>query len=271
MPATAAALTTARLRPGVAVARRDDGHLQVGLDAPLRLVVPDGSVARVLLRRLADGIATAPTDAEGAALWRSLEAAGLLVDPEAPPALALVHGRDAVRRSRARSAARVHLDGVAASVRGASRLVAAAGLALATSSGASDVTLVLGAGPVRRRRVDALVREGRPHLVVEPGPLGWAVGPFVVPGSTACLRCVDAARTERDPRRPVVLDQMDDIVVPPEPVGETLATAWAVRDLAAWADGDEPGTWSATVTFGPSGPPRRAEWRRHPHCGCSWG
>ena len=36
----------------------------------------------------------------------------------------------------------------------------------------------------------ALIQDGRTHLVVSGSSIGWEVGPLVVPGRTACLRCL---------------------------------------------------------------------------------
>ena len=46
---------------------------------------------------------------------------------------------------------------------------------------------------------------GVPHLLLTVSADGVRPGPFVVPGVTACLRCLDAHRSERDPRRATVL------------------------------------------------------------------
>ena len=45
----------ALLRPGVLVTRRDDGHLQVGLDPALAVITPDLPETRAFLRGLAQG------------------------------------------------------------------------------------------------------------------------------------------------------------------------------------------------------------------------
>jgi bacteriocin biosynthesis cyclodehydratase domain-containing protein len=125
---------------------------------------------------------------------------------------------------------------------------------------------------VRRGRLDAFVQEGRPHLVVSGLPTGWEIGPFVVPGRTACLRCVDAARAETDPRRAVVADQLARAAVaaPVSPAAQAAALALAVREVVAYVDGDVPATWSATLSLGATGPPSVTRWARHPLCGCAW-
>jgi bacteriocin biosynthesis cyclodehydratase domain-containing protein len=106
------------------------------------------------------------------------------------------------------------------------------------------------------------------------------IGPFVVPGRTACLRCVDAHATDADPSWPLLVtqyasrageDRCDGV---PEPVDVMLASvslAWAARDLASYAEGRRPGTWSATIRFDPYLTAIETQpWLRHPQCGCSW-
>jgi bacteriocin biosynthesis cyclodehydratase domain-containing protein len=137
-----------------------------------------------------------------------------------------------------------------------------------------SVWLVVTADEPARGDIDPLVREGAPHLLVACGSTA-RVGPFVVPGRTACLRCVDAHLAELDPRRPLVVEQVARAAqeagqTPVDPTLETLALAWAVRDLARYAEGDRPATWSAVVTIDHTGPAVRQEWERHPHCGCAW-
>jgi hypothetical protein len=102
----------------------------------------------------------------------------------------------------------------------------------------------------------------------------------VVPGRTACLRCIDAHHTDADPAWPLLVrqyaaacrrDRADGTPEPVDPLLATLAVAWAARDLTAYADGGRPSTWSTTVTL--DARPDRLEtqaWLRHPGCGCSW-
>ncbi|WP_418059726.1 hypothetical protein [Pimelobacter simplex] len=154
-------------------------------------------------------------------------------------------------------------------------LLAEAGLATTpTADEPGAVHLVLHPGPLPRERLDPLVRGSVPHLVVAGDATGMQVGPFVDPGRTACLRCVDAHASVTDPRRALLLAQAAARgaaqPAPRDPVLDRLALAWAVQDLLRYADGDEPTTWSATVDLGPHGVPERTPWGRHPGCGCSW-
>ncbi|MDI6911299.1 hypothetical protein [Nocardioides sp.] len=241
------------LRPGLHAVRRDDHHLQIGIDPPWRLVVPDRPEVQHLLDDLEAGRPPAPDGPEAHRVLLALARAGMLTEnePVAQPTAAVgVHGH-----------------GPAAAE--AARLLRAAGCPVASGDGA--VALVLADGEVRRSEVDVHVRDGRPHLLVAGSPLGYTVGPFVVPGATACLRCVDAHRGEHDPRRAVVVEQLGGRPGgPDDPTLRTLAAAWAVRDVLSYLAGRSPSTWSATVAVAPDLSPVRRAWARHPHCGCSW-
>ncbi|WP_435743166.1 hypothetical protein [Nocardioides sp. SYSU DS0663] len=267
------------LRPGLAVVRRDDGHLQVGIDPPLRVVLADHPD----VRRVLDALSRGEEPAAGPATSRviqALAAAGALVDRgrAAPPAAPVAtveaawagHGDDAPRRLAARAAARVSWDAPAGVDDPLRTLLRDAGLGTA-STGTGDVHLVVAHGEVARARVDACMRDGMPHLVVSGRGGGRVVGPFVAPGASPCLRCDDAHLGERDPRRALVVEQAARAAAPPpDPVTLTLALAWAVRDLVAWVDGDRPTTWGACFAIGPTGVPEPRSIARHPHCGCGW-
>lgn len=263
------------LRPGWRAVRYDDQHLQVGLDAPLRAVLPDSPDVRRLLTVLADPDATWEPPATLAAV-RALErlgAADLLVPVPGSALesrLASAYGSSAQGRLAARRGARVAVDAPPGPAETVTALLRAEGLPPVTSAPA--VVLVVSVGPLRRGRLDPLVQAGVPHLVVTGTPTGWEVGPFVAPGRTACLRCVDAARAETDPRRTMVADQLagSGTVVPVPPVGQAAALALAVREVVAYVDGEVPPTWSASLLLGVSGAPQLRPWARHPLCGCAW-
>jgi hypothetical protein len=147
-----------------------------------------------------------------------------------------------------------------------------AGLPVAADAdGNADVHVLLAYGALRRTVVDPLVRDGVPHVIAVLTPWGWDLGPFVVPGATACLRCVDAACTELDPRHGVVVDQVARAAAPVPVDGSQLSAAlgWLARDVLAYARGAQPSTWSATWQLG-EGAPQERHWLRHPYCGCAW-
>jgi hypothetical protein len=274
-----------RLRPGVHVVRRDAGHLQIGIDPPRRAIVPDSAAVRALLRDLAAEADPTAEEPEARGALRSLRVAGLLLEGGGPRSELAVgmatrraaeaqFGDDAGRRLTTRAEARISVRAPAGARATAVGLLRSSGLAIAAPGELPTAWLVVTADEPLRGDVDPLVREGAPHLLVICGAAA-RVGPFVVPGQTACLRCVDAHLAEPDPRRPLVVEQVARSagraeVAPVDPTLEVLALAWAVRDLARYVEGDRPATWSATVDLDHSSAGVRREWERHPHCGCAW-
>ncbi|WP_372729674.1 hypothetical protein [Nocardioides sp.] len=280
------------LRPGLRVVRRDDRHLQIGIDPPHRLIVPDHPDVRRLLADVRCGQPPTPDSPEGTDVLARLHAHGLLVDgdllataqaratdPASAAATFAQFGPEAGDRLAARRSARVLVLGESAVRDPALRLLAAAGVPVLPPDAAEDdttVTLVLSEGEVRRETVDAFVQAARAHLVLVCGAFECAVGPFVVPGVTACLRCVDAHLGHLDPRRATVVEQVAGSRAPGDPVARdpslvAMAIGWAVRDVVGYLDGDLPSLWSSTVRIDAGLALTRRTWQRHPHCGCSWG
>lgn len=272
------------LRPGTPVLACSPGVLQVGLDEP-GLRVPDEPAVRSLLSALGAGRGVPETpeelDPEVAGLLGRLRAAGLVVvvpDGEgvADPADVLLRaqfGPDAVRRRAARTRAVVAVRAAPAAEPVLGPLLERAGLRPGPAQEAT-VHLVVGNGPVDRERLDPLVRASLPHLVVSGAAGGRRLGPFVDPGRTACLRCVDAHEALHDARRPLLVAQAARVAAetppPVDPVLDLLVLAWAVRDLTRFVEGDLPSTWSTTYDVGPTLAPDQVRWGRHPDCGCAW-
>jgi hypothetical protein len=247
------------LRSGLHAVRRDDAHLQIGLDEPDRLVLRDqpGLLAALtaLERTPAPGLRP---------VLDRLVADGWVVDAAEP-------SRRARERAEQRPAVTLEADALLRDT--VTRVCAGAGLRVAEQ--ASAATLVVTLGEPRRRVSDRLVRDDVPHLWLAVLPTAVRVGPFVEPGRTACLRCVDARLGERDARRATVLHQLDELPVAPYAVWEPclldLGVAWAVRDTVRRLDGEAPALRSATVTVTADLEVTRRDWLRHPHCGCAWG
>jgi bacteriocin biosynthesis cyclodehydratase domain-containing protein len=246
------------LAPGLHVLRRQDGRLQIGLDPARAVRVPDTPEHRRRLAELARGTLTA--DSQGPAPVRPL-----------------------LRRPDEATAMRVgivgfgHASGLTMLDR-VRELLTTYGLGAPGRS--SDLVLVAGVGEPRRDLVDDLVRRGTPHLLLRLVEGQAVVGPFVAPGRTACLRCLDACATDEDSSWPVLVDQYarlsasdrpDGITEPVDPALADLAAGWAVRDLVSFSRGHRPSTWSRTLQLDPLlHEVQITEWLRHPTCGCSW-
>ncbi len=148
------------------------------------------------------------------------------------------------------------------------------------SAAMPTLVALVGAGEPQRELVDRWMRAGVPHLLVRLSEGAATVGPFVVPGRTACLRCVDAHHTDADPAWPLLVrqyatactqDRADGVPEPVDSLLARLALAWAGRDIASYAEGSRPSTWSTTIRFDPQlSSLETRSWLRHPDCGCGW-
>ena len=133
--------------------------------------------------------------------------------------------------------------------------------------------------------VDQLARDGTVHLLVCMRETSVVVGPLVLPGVSACLRCLDLHRRDRDPGWPELVAQLVQVeqaraargragprVQACDTVLATLGAAAAVAHvLAHLAGAEENPARDGTVEYSlPYGAPRRRSWRPHPSCGCRW-
>jgi bacteriocin biosynthesis cyclodehydratase domain-containing protein len=119
-----------------------------------------------------------------------------------------------------------------------------------------------------------LLAPGCPHLVAEVRDGVGVVGPLVVPGSTACLRCLDLTRTDLDPDWPALAAQLGMAVRATPPCDGPLAAAVAAQaalQALALLDGLPPASAGGTLELAlPDWRWRRRSWATHPACGCSW-
>ena len=264
-----------RLRRGTHVRTRTDGLLQVGTDPGRRCVLPDTTAVRGLLHLLEHGVRAGAVE-DLAPVCEALRRNGLLLAPEDEELLA-----------RARAATRVHLDVPATWLPELCDLLTAGGLARG-EAGDADVVLRSSAAPSptpATRRTKA-----------KPAPSGCAspqnaavlhlalvdaraeVGPFVVPGRTACTGCVDAHLREEDPGMrhgtAAVLHPLPSSSEEParefDPLLRRAAFTSAVQDVAAWAEGRQPLTWSTTRWFDAAQRVEARTWEPHPACSCAW-
>jgi hypothetical protein len=134
--------------------------------------------------------------------------------------------------------------------------------------------LVILADTYRRELPEALKRDNIPHLAAAASEAIGVVGPLVLPGDTACLRCLDLTRAERDPAWPLILAQLTCGGAEPPACDTVLAAAVAAQAAAqTLAFVDRPASASA-VTNGtlelvlPDWQWRRRTWEPHDRCGC---
>lgn len=121
-----------------------------------------------------------------------------------------------------------------------------------------------------------LVAEGVPHLAVVVREGDVVVGPFVVPGLTPCLHCLDLHRADHDARWPELAAQLRaaarDVPAAQESCVAGVAGALAAAHVLAGLDGHVPPTRGETVEMSlPDALPRVRSWTPHPGCGCGAG
>jgi hypothetical protein len=118
------------------------------------------------------------------------------------------------------------------------------------------------------------MREQIPHLAASADEAIGIVGPLVIPGRTACLRCMDLTRTDRDPAWPLILAQLAGRAPDPLACDAPLAAAVAAQaaaqallfiDRAAAADVVTNGTLELVL---PGWQWRRRTWTSHQDCSC---
>jgi hypothetical protein len=288
------------LRPGTHLLTRSDGSLQLGLDPGSAVVVDDSPGLR-------SALLGASTEHDGV---DALQQVGVVVDERtvvpllaegrdggvpraAAAALSLAAGPVAPEAAARRESVTVqvvrfgHPAGTPL-VTTAERLLATSGVRTtggttgrrATRGRASRLGLLVGAGEPDRELADGWLRAGVPFVVVRLLEGRAVLGPFVVPGRTACLRCVDAHHTDSDPDWPLLVrqvaeacvrDRVDGVPEPVDPALGDVAVAWACRDLLTHLDGGRPTTWSATLTLDADlGGIEHRPWPRHAECACTW-
>ncbi len=98
---------------------------------------------------------------------------------------------------------------------------------------AGALVVLLGEDAVSSSAGALLVNEGRPHLAVVAGADRASVGPLVLPGRSACLRCLELHRTDRDPAWPAVAAQLAG----PTPAGRGESALTALVGGSAGAAG----------------------------------
>lgn len=128
-----------------------------------------------------------------------------------------------------------------------------------------------------------------PHLPVCVRGARATIGPFVIPGLTGCLRCLDLHRGDRDPAWPRIAVQLQHrrpAVTPRDSSLTAAAAAWTALQVFAWVDSTDregsmrwPAGWPAAappsvgarlVIALPGGSVTREESPAHPLCGCRW-
>ncbi len=296
------------LRAGLLPIWRDRDTVQIGVD-PRRAVAITGMSHAADVIRLLDGsrertdlLAEAASRGVPAAVTERimtvLAAAGVLVDYPVQvhrsvpaelrrrllPVLAVASlgGADSDGGGRLlarRSATSVAVRGPGPVADQLADLLTRSGLAAGRSGSAdqAEADFIVLVGHQSPGQTAELLRVPQPHLAVTASEGIGVVGPLVEPGSSACLRCLDLTRAERDCAWPLILAQLAGRSADPPACDPVLATAVAAQAAAvvvAFADGGPLARSVVNATLEllvPDWRWRRRTWRPHPACSCGAG
>ena len=277
--------------------RRGPDAVQVGLE-PGRAVVLHGAGSRALVRHLDGTTPRSLLDATAAAaglgrreveeILHRLAAAGLL-EPVASPAdvravrlvgsgqlgqrlaeLLLEAGVD-VHLADAADASAVAEGGPLPRSCGGGRLRTVNHWSKPDGALLPVTVVAVDTVEVDRVLTSHLLRTDQPHLLLRSSGAGVTVGPLVLPGRTACLRCTDLTRRDADPAWPVLLEQLVRLHRPAAPVPAAWGAAVAAAHVLAHLDGVVPESAGATLDLDEADHLMRwRPWPRHAACGCAW-
>ncbi|MDR1768420.1 MAG: hypothetical protein LBR32_08355 [Propionibacteriaceae bacterium] len=266
-----------RMRRPLAPLWRSSGQLQLGADPELILDGVPADVARAveLWRRphTERGLARLLPDlGRNWVSWlrHQLASADLLVAESAPrPDAVAVVGTGDLADALVESLTLARLGGVRRIASGVESPVVPHWSRLDTPWPA--LTLVAtGSLEPDRMLTDELFRSDAAHLVVRAGDARAAVGPLVVPGATACVRCMDLARCRLDGDWPKLLAQLcrKPASAPPHLAAWSVATATA--QAKALLDGHQPDATARVISLdGWDNCLRAEDVLPHPDCACT--
>jgi hypothetical protein len=139
-----------------------------------------------------------------------------------------------------------------------------------------DVVVTITEEAVDPARSLSLLAADVAHLPVVLRAADATIGPFVEPGRSPCLRCLDLHRADLDPAWPAVLAQLTAAPVPERSTCAATAALAAVTgglvvaEVLARLDDGLPATRGAQYTIAlPRAEPVRQRWSAPPACGCA--
>ena len=246
-----------RLDPRFPILWRNPHGLQVGVDSPRAVLDPIDEAEERVVAALVRGVSPAGLDLIAseqrlappvlAGLLARLAPVLLPADP-APRAVVAVHG--------GRTASRIALQ------------LADAGVTVQPDAPSPALAILTADYVVAPDLLSHWLRRDVPHLPVLIADRTARIGPFVVPGVSACLHCAELAARDADPARSALASQLwgRSASAATALVCDEVA-AIASRMALAWlANG---GTPTGIELDAATGATRAIARTRHPECGCA--
>jgi bacteriocin biosynthesis cyclodehydratase domain-containing protein len=139
------------------------------------------------------------------------------------------------------------------------------------ADGVPDVAVLVESWVAAPGRYARLLAQGVAHLPVVVREADVVVGPFVLPGVTACARCADLHRADADPAWPTLAAQLRRVAEAPQETTLTAAAAaLAAAQVLAHLDGLRPAATGVLLEVAlPEAVPRAVRLEPHPRCGCT--
>ena len=156
---------------------------------------------------------------------------------------------------------------------GATRAMQRAAPDVRTRDDGAVPDLVILTRPVLPDLTDGLVRDRVPHLALWADEAIGVLGPLVLPGRSACLRCVGLRKADADPQWPKIVAQATFARAQPQACDTLLAAMTAAlacaQALALIDQAGTPSTVNGTLEVVlPDWQWRRRTWPPHPACSC---
>lgn len=159
--------------------------------------------------------------------------------------------------------------------RGAARAVARVAPEVRTDDDGTRPDMVVLTDEHDPGTADRLMAGRIPHLSASASEAIGVVGPLVLPGRSACLRCLDLTRRDRDPAWPLIAAHLADrrpVTPACDAVLATAVAATAAGQTLAFIDatGGAPAVINGTLELVlPDWRWRRRTWPVHDECACS--
>jgi len=237
--------------------------------AALGALRPDGAGQVTLARRAVRTVGVSGLGRLGASLVTHLAAAGvgtLLLDDTAPVQVTDL-GAGPYRQTDVGGRRADRLHAALAEHRPRTRI-----RTVWPADATPDVVVVVRDHVVGIETSARLMSAGVPHLAVTVVEAGIELGPFVLPGTTACLGCRHRRAADDDDAWPRLADQLRAWPgpAPQETVLAATAAALAAGMVTAHLDGTRPVAADRLIHVRlPDAVPRLRDLPPHPRCGCT--
>jgi len=243
-----------RLDPNLAVVWRSPYTVQLGAEEPALVLVRVSESEERMLAALRAGIPRDALPALGRCTQAEADAFLDRLDPVLEHPVPAMPGV----RLRVRSGAR---DAIVRTARE---------LGLVTGERPAPIGVVVADHAVPIAAYRDWLAAGMVHFAIVFGERSVSVGPLVVPGETACLRCADLHRRDADPVWPTIAAQLLDqpAATAADPVVRTEALCAASRIVAAASRGGARLRELPGRRFRRGGAREELRVPPHPECGC---